>query len=71
MFSGQLYAVKLRLHVALVGDQLVAATKPAVLHQVIDLAKAKPRRPPVQAHALFRLNRRAIQRFRDDLGRDW
>ena len=36
MFSVQVYAVKLRLHVAVVGDQITVATKPEVLRQVID-----------------------------------
>jgi len=71
VFSGQVYAVKLRLHVALVSDQLVAATKPEVLRQVIDASTARPARPPVEAHMLLRLNRRALDSLYDDVNLYW
>jgi hypothetical protein len=71
VLSGQLYAIKLRLHVALVGDQLVAATKPRVLHEVIDASAAKDPQPPVEAHMLLRLNRRALDRLHDDIQLFW
>ncbi len=44
VFSYQLYAAKVRLHAALVGQQLVLATRPHVLHEVIDAAAAPPGR---------------------------
>jgi len=71
VFSGQVYAVKIRLHVALVGDQLVAATKPQILREVIDASTAEQTRPPVEAHMLLRLNRRALDRLYDDLELYW
>jgi hypothetical protein len=71
VFSGQVYAFKLRLHAALVGDQLVAATKPEVLRQAIDAAAAKDAQPPQTAHFLLRLNRRGLGRLHDDLEIHW
>ena len=70
-FSGQMYVLKTRLHVALVGDQLVAATKPEILREVIDVSTAEETRPPTEAHMLLRLNRRAIKRLYDDLQLYW
>jgi len=71
VFSGQLYAVKLRAHVALVGNQLVAATKPEILREVIDAAAAEETAPAEPAHVLLRLNRRALDRMWDDLKLFW
>ncbi|HUT14336.1 MAG TPA: hypothetical protein VMY42_27875 [Thermoguttaceae bacterium] len=71
VFSGQIYAVKLRLHVALVGNQLVAATKPEILREVIDASQAEEPTPPAPAHMLFRLNRRALGLMHDDLQLYW
>jgi hypothetical protein len=48
VFSFELYSIKLRLHVAIVGSQLVAATKPEILKQVID-AEMNP--PPAAGNA--------------------
>ena len=42
VFSVQAYALKLRLHVAVVGGQIVAATRPEVLRQAIDASLAAP-----------------------------
>jgi len=71
VFSGQLYALKLRLHVALVDNQLVAATKPEVLREVIDAAAAEPEAAAEPAHALLRFNRRGLDRMWDDLQLFW
>ncbi len=71
VFSVQVHAVKLRLHVALVGDQVVVATKPEVLREVIDAGAAKETRTPVAAHALLRLNRKALGRVYDDFQLYW
>lgn len=71
VFSGQLYALKLRVHVALVGNQLVAATKPEILRQVIDVSGAQEAAPPAPAHLMLRLNRRALGRMYDDLQLYW
>ncbi|KKK63671.1 hypothetical protein LCGC14_2991940, partial [marine sediment metagenome] len=53
VFSAQVYALKLRLHVALVGEQLVAATKPEILREVIDASSAADTQPPAEAHMLL------------------
>jgi len=71
VFSGQLYAVKLRMHVALVGNQLVAATKPEILREVIDASAAEEPGPAEPAHVLLRLNRRALDRMWDDVQLFW
>ena len=59
------------MHVALVGKQLVAATKPEVLREVIDVAGTAQADPPAKAHVLLRLNRRALARAHDDLELYW
>ncbi|MBN1909022.1 MAG: hypothetical protein JW818_04725 [Pirellulales bacterium] len=71
VFSDQIYAVKLRLHVALVDDQLVIATKPEVLREVIDAAGTKQPGTPADAHLLVRWNRRALDRLEGDLQLYW
>ncbi len=70
VFSVRFYAVKLRLHAALVGDQLVVATKPEVLRQVIDAGGAEETEAAT-AHVLMRLNRRALGRVFDDVKLYW
>ncbi|OYV88126.1 MAG: hypothetical protein B7Z73_09130 [Planctomycetia bacterium 21-64-5] len=69
--SYQVHLLKVRLHLALVGDQLIAATTPETLHQVIDAAAEPADRPSVEAHLLVRLDRRAINRLTDDLELYW
>src|SRR5262249_7252762 len=71
VLSYQMQALKIRLHVALVGSQLVAATRPEILREVIDAAAATPDRQPVQAHMLLRLNRRGLNRLHNDLQLYW
>ncbi len=71
VLSYQLYAVKVRLHVALVGNQLVAATKPQPLREVIDAASVKEDRPPAEAHLLLRLNQRALNRLSENVQLYW
>jgi hypothetical protein len=71
VFSGQIYALKVRLHAALVGDQLVAATKPEILREVIDASTAPAVRPATEAHLLVRLNLKALDRLHDDLELYW
>ncbi len=66
-----LYALSLRLHVSLVGDQLVMATKPEVLREVIDASKAEPNQDAPLAHMLFRLDHRALDRLSDDVQLYW
>ena len=56
---------------ALVGDQLVVATKPELLREVIDASLAKEGPPPAAAHLLLRLNRRGLNRAYDDVQLYW
>ena len=69
--SASLHAITLRLHVALVGDQLVMATKPEILREVIDASSAEPDKDQPVAHAMFRLNRQALDRLQDDVQLHW
>lgn len=71
VISYQVHALKVRLHLALVGNELLAATTPETLHQAIDAAAKPADRPPVEAHLLLRLDRRAINRLADDLELYW
>lgn len=71
VFGVELYAVKLRLHVAVVGDQVVVATKPELLREVIDASTADEGRPAAAAHMLVRFNRRGLDRAYDDAQLYW
>ena len=71
VLSFQLYAVKLRLHVALIGNQLVAATRPELLREVIDAAENPPTKDVAPAHLLVRLNHKALKKLHDDLQLYW
>lgn len=67
----RLYAASLRLHVSLVGNQLVLATKPQVLREVIDMSTEESLAEPALAHILLRLNHRALDRLYDDVQLYW
>ena len=67
----QIYAVKVRLHVALVGNQLVAATKPEVLKEVIDASTTPEAQKLAPAHVMLRLNRKALNRLSNDVQLYW
>lgn len=71
VLSFQVYALKVRLHVALVGNQLVAATRPEILRQVIDVSSNPESVEPATAHVLVRLNRRGLGKLHDDLQLYW
>ncbi len=71
VFAVELYAIKLRLHVAVVGDQLVVATKPELLREVIDAAARPEGKLPPPAHALVRFNRRGLDRACADARLYW
>ena len=71
VFGVELYAIKLRLHVAVVGDQLVVATKPELLREVIDASSTAEGTPRPPAHMLIRLNRRGLHRAYDDVQLYW
>ena len=59
------------LHIALVGNQLVMATKPEILREVIDSSAAQPADEQPLAHMLLRLNQRALDRLQDDVQLHW
>ena len=65
------YAISLRLHVSLVGDQLVMATEPEVLHEVIDASTTPINQDAPDVHMLLRLNHRALNRLSDDVQLYW
>ncbi len=67
----QLHAAVVRLHVALVEDQLVLATQPETLREVIDASSAPAAPVSTDAHLLVRLNQRALNRLRDDVQLYW
>lgn len=71
VISFQVYALKLRLHVALVGNQLVAATRPELLREVIDAAANPEAADAAPAHLLLRLNRKGLRRLHDDIQFYW
>jgi hypothetical protein len=75
VLSFRVHALKVRLHLALVGNQLVAATKADVLKEVIDAATAaRERRESAKApraQVWLRLNARALGRLQDNFGLSW
>ncbi|MDV6029620.1 MAG: hypothetical protein F9B45_05845 [Phycisphaera sp. RhM] len=71
VFSARLHAVALRLHIALVNDQLVLATKPEILREVIDASSNVSSQEPSQAQLMFRLNRQALNKLQDDVHLHW
>ena len=71
VLSYQLYALKARLHVALAGGRLVAATKLDALEAAIDAALAEQDAEAEPAHALVRLNVQAMDRLTSDLQLYW
>jgi hypothetical protein len=70
VFGFQVHVFKMRLHVALVGRQLVAATKAEVLKEVIDAAEAAGNNGR-HAQILMRLNVRALNRLADNTQLSW
>jgi hypothetical protein len=71
VLSFRLHALKVRLHLALVGNQLVASTKAHILREVIDSTASAPAGEPVKAHLLLRLNAKALDRLQDNLRQSW
>ncbi|MCA9137151.1 MAG: hypothetical protein KDB00_10340 [Planctomycetales bacterium] len=69
--SARLHAVTLRLHMALVDDKLVLATKPDILKEVIDASAAEPTADQPIAQLMIRLNRQALGRLNDDVQLHW
>ncbi|MFO0837647.1 MAG: hypothetical protein U1D55_03910 [Phycisphaerae bacterium] len=71
VISFRVYALKLRLSVAIVGDHLVAATKDETLRTVIDDAQTPGEPLEGAAHLQLRLNFDALRAFKPDLRRYW
>jgi hypothetical protein len=71
VLSLQVYVAKVRLHMALVGGSLVAATEPDTLRRVIDAAEKPAAGDAPAAHALLRVNFRAMDQMQDDLQLYW
>ena len=71
VFGLQLHAFKMRLHVALVGRQLVAATKADILKEFIDGTEAAGANNGRHAQILMRLNVRALNRLADNFQLSW
>jgi hypothetical protein len=68
----RVYALKVRFHMALVGNQLVAATRDHVLKEVIDNAgEAPPAAEQPPAHLVLRLNAQALGRLRENVQSTW
>ena len=71
VFSIQAHAAKLRLHVSLVNGQLVAATKPDTLREVIDAGENEVVDGATEGHMLVRFNRRALEKMYDEVQMYW
>lgn len=71
VLSYRLYALKARLHVALVGSEIVAATTLETLQRVIDAAAAPPAAAAPEAHLMLRLDLAALDELRDNLRLYW
>lgn len=78
VFSARLYALKLRLFTALVGERIVAATQPELLHEVIDRSlkvsapgSQEPSGSAPEGHLTLRWNHRAIDDLFDEAQLYW
>lgn len=69
--SYQVYAARIRFYIAVVGDQLIAATEPFVLNQVIDAAAADAPPREVEGQLALRVNTTAMKKLKDDLRTYW
>lgn len=69
--SYRIYAARIRFYVTVVGEQLVAATEPYVLNQVIDAAAADQPPKEVSAQWAMRLNTGSMKKLKDDLRIYW
>lgn len=69
--SYRIYAARIRFYVSVVGDQLVAATEPYVLNQVIDAAQAEQIPREVSAQWAMRINTAAMKKLKDDIRIYW
>lgn len=72
VLSHQIHAIKIRLHVAVVGNRLVAATNAEALRQVIDADAAMPSPPSAgTAQARLHVDFREMKRLRAPLDLYW
>ncbi|MFO7906741.1 MAG: hypothetical protein R6U98_29060 [Pirellulaceae bacterium] len=71
VLSYQIYALKIRLHVSLASGQLLVATELDALRQAIDAAAAPRAAEPIKAHALARVNFKAMDKLRGDVQFYW
>ncbi|MDX2197984.1 MAG: hypothetical protein SF069_03315 [Phycisphaerae bacterium] len=73
VLSYRFHALKVRLHVALVGERLVAATTAETLQSVIDASRSADAvaTSQIPIHAAFSLDAAAIDVFRDNLRGYW
>lgn len=67
----QVHVFKMRLHVALVGKQLVATTKADILKEAIDAADNPPAAGTVPAQLMLRVNVRALKRLQENFQLSW
>jgi len=69
--SYRMYAARVRLYLAAVKDQLVVATTPEILNEVIDAALSANEPQNLEAHFALQLRAEAMKRFRADLQTYW
>jgi hypothetical protein len=67
----QVHVFKMRLHVALVGKQLVATTKADILKEAIDAADNPPAAGTAPAQMMLRVNVRALKRLQENFQLSW
>ena len=69
--SYRIYAARIRFYVAVVGDQLIAATEPYVLNQAIDAESSDVPKRELTGQFALRLNTLAMKKLRSDLRTWW
>lgn len=71
VLRARVHVAVVRLHMSLVGNQLVMATKPEILREVIDASTVEPSDSLSNAHMLFRFNQRALKKLYGDVQLYW
>lgn len=67
----RLYAIRLRLYLAAVGNQLIAATEPGILREVIDASLQQVAPRTVEGQLAVQIRPKAMKEFREDLRVYW
>lgn len=67
----RLYAIRIRLYLAAVGNQLIVATEPGILHEVIDASLEEIAPRTVEGQLAVQIHPEAMKEFRDDLRVYW